>query len=78
MRLTLDWMASLLFFIKGKPADAVAVLNAHLSFLKNIRNDIRKRKNNTTVDLKRKLIGRYRGLIAIQFFVFNKRTFEEL
>ena len=42
-RLVLDWLAALLFLVRGAPADSLAVFKAHIDFLLRVRQDIRKR-----------------------------------
>jgi GT2 family glycosyltransferase len=78
VRLTLDWFASLLFLVSAKPADAGAVLSAHIDFFKNFASDIRKRKNVPKNDLERKLTGRYHEVIPVEYFIFKRRTFKEI
>ncbi len=78
VRLMLDWSASLLFLISSKPADALAVLTAHIAFFKNFRSDLKKRSDTSKIDLERKMVGQYNKLIPLQYFIFKRRTFNEL
>ncbi len=78
VRLTLDWFASILFLISGKPADGWAVLTAHIAFFRNFISDRKKRYNTPKSELTRKLFGRYRKLLPLQYFIFKKKTFGEL
>lgn len=78
VRLTLDWSASLLFLVSGKPADAWAVLTAHIAFFKNFTSDLKKRNDTSIIDLARKMVGQYSKLIPLQYFIFKRRTFGEL
>lgn len=78
VRLTLDWFASVLFLISRKPQDAKAVLTAHIAFFKNFNSDLKKRNKTAKIELKRKLTGQYSKLIPIQYFIYKRRTFQEL
>lgn len=78
VRLMLDWSASLLFFMSSKPADALAVLTAHIAFFKNFRSDLKKRSDTSKIDLAKKMVGQYSKLIPLQYFIFKRRTFSEL
>ncbi len=78
VRLLLDWSASLLFLMSSKPADALAVLTAHIAFFKNFRSDLKKRSDTSKIDLARKMVGQYSKLIPLQYFIFKRRTFSEL
>jgi GT2 family glycosyltransferase len=44
VRLALDWLAAAVFLAQRKPANAGAVLRAHVHFLKGFRRDWRKRR----------------------------------
>jgi GT2 family glycosyltransferase len=44
VRLALDWLAAAVFLAQRKPANAVAVLQAHVHFLRGFGRDWRKRK----------------------------------
>jgi len=76
LRLTLDWMACLLFLVSSKPADAKAVLAAHAQFFLNLKSDIGKRNKNLRYALTGN--GIYKILLPVQYFIFKRRTFTEL
>ncbi len=44
LRILLDWLAAIIFLTKFQPANTLAILRAHLHFLKNVRRDKAKRK----------------------------------
>jgi len=78
LRILLDWVAALHFLTTGSGIHAKAVIIAHLSFIKKIRQEIVKRAavarlvkgfNGTTV---------YRGLIVFDYFLFGKKSIDKL
>jgi GT2 family glycosyltransferase len=78
VRLSLDWFAAGLFLMSGKPADAKAVLLAHLDFFKNLKSDFAKRNR-----LKKELggfqvHGVYKNLLPFQYFLLKRKTFGDL
>jgi len=77
IRLTLDWMAALLFLINGKPADFLAVLKAHRNFVKNLKSDLNKRQGKTGKAVT-KIPGVYHNLLPFQYFLLGRKTFGEL
>jgi len=78
VRLTLDWLAALLFLFNGKLADAKAVMSAHFSFIGNLRLDVAKRNNKAKVGLTKATTGVLKRLIPFDYFVLKKKTFKEL
>lgn len=79
VRFLLDWSAAVLFLFGGKPADARAVLAAHIGFIKNVRSDIAKRKKIAKEPGSFKVGGLFfRGLMPFQYFVLQKKTFHDL
>ncbi len=78
LRLVLDWFAAGLFLISGKPADAKAVLAAHLDFFKNLSADLQKRKILTKKLRGFKVQYVYQNLLPIQYFLFRRKTFGDL
>ena len=45
LRVLLDWVAAGTFLLKGQPGSMMAVLQAHLDFMKDIRRNLAKRKH---------------------------------
>ena len=78
VRLILDWFAAGLFLIKGKPADANAVLAAHLGFFKNLSTDLYKRKILIKELGGFHTQGVYRNLLPLQYFLLARRTYGDL
>jgi len=78
LRLGLDWFAAGLFLVNHKPADAKAVLMAHLEFFKNIRGDFAKRKKLSRDLGWFRVPGICRNLLPLDYFIFKKKTFKEL
>jgi hypothetical protein len=78
VRLTLDWSASLLFLVSAKPADAWAVLTAHIAFFSNFSTDLKKRNSISKSELSGKVVGLYGKLLPIQYFILKRKSFREL
>jgi GT2 family glycosyltransferase len=75
MRIILDWVALLLFLIKGQPIHSFAVLKAHAHFLLDFKKNRIKRRaillqnptyTNDTI---------YKGLIIVDYYLKGKKTF---
>jgi len=72
LRISLDWLAALVYLMKGQPAHTVSILKAHIHFLRSL----------TTTRLKRKAIRStypaysraniHKGLIIVDYYL--KRT----
>ncbi len=84
MRLILDGLAGLHFFLRGKPQLTAAILRAHLHFYKAL-SELSKRKKDEDERLQRISIsekcndtGLYRKSIVKQYFIKGKKHFSEL
>lgn len=74
LRLMLDWIAAAKFLLTGSPADAWAVVRAHVSFIKNLGRDYSKRSLPQVAP-----IGTiYKGLLLIDYYLKGKRNFSDL
>jgi GT2 family glycosyltransferase len=78
VRLILDWLAAALFLISGKPADAKAVLAAHLDFFKNLSADLNKRRILASDLGGFRVKGVYQNLLPMQYFLFKRKTYGNL
>jgi GT2 family glycosyltransferase len=78
VRLILDWLAAALFLISGKPADAKAVLAAHLDFFKNLSADLNKRRILASELGGFRVKGVYQNLLPMQYFLFKRKTYGNL
>ena len=72
VRLALDWLAAVVFLAQRKPANAGAVLRAHVHFWKSVRRDWRKRKaiRRTYPSYPRTTV--YRGSIIFDHYIRRK------
>jgi len=84
IRFILDGFAAILYLVTKDHHFVTAILKAHLSFYKNFRKVLKKRflGNNLvramrTMDRNTKS-GRYKGLIVLDYYLFNKKTFKEI
>jgi GT2 family glycosyltransferase len=78
LRLTLDWLAAMLFLLRGAPADAWAVLKAHFDFLWRIKKDLSKRNDFEKRFPNYRISEVYGGLLPYQHFVLKHKTVREL
>lgn len=76
-RLLLDWIAAGKFFTDGQPADARAVLQAHLAVWRN-RNYWQSQRRSFAPAQKTRLTGWYNGSIVWAYFIRQKKTYREL
>ena len=74
LRWLLDWAALVKFLIDGSPTHGLAVLNAHLSYLRNFRRTLGKRSSNRFQ--KDHLI--HPNLIVFEYFLKGKKHFDQL
>lgn len=74
VRLVLDWLAAFRFLLKGLPADAGAVLRAHVKFIFNLKRDYQKR--DKALPYKGKIKTIYRGLLLAGYLA-GKRHFSD-
>jgi GT2 family glycosyltransferase len=78
VRVLLDWVAAIRFFGSGLPKDALAVMKAHLHFIKGLSRSHKKRKALIT------LLGTFRTTevyprsIIADYFLFAKKNFRDL
>jgi GT2 family glycosyltransferase len=75
LRVLLDWMALLLFLIKGEPGNSLAVIKAHVHFLLQIGRNLKKRQQ---IHLKNPTYSSdtiYKGLIIVDYYLKGKKTF---
>lgn len=70
-RVILDWIAALAFLLKGKPANAWAVLRAHGSLLALSGKNFRKRKVLRRQYPRYPRHNIYRGLILLKYYLRN-------
>jgi GT2 family glycosyltransferase len=72
-RMALDWVAALVFLLKGKATNGLQVLRAHLHFLKDVSLHAQKRRaiRKQYPSYSRKNI--YKGLIIRDFFLAGKK-----
>lgn len=73
LRMILDWIATLEFLLQGSGKDSLAVMKAHLHFLKGFRNDLRKRSAGTSASLPI-----YHRSIVFDHFVLKRNKFADL
>jgi GT2 family glycosyltransferase len=84
VRFILDGFAAILYLVTKDPDFVTAILKAHLSFYKNFSKVIKKRfQGNILVRSMRTSesntkVGRYMGLIVLDYYFFNKKTFREI
>lgn len=76
IRVLLDWLAALKFLLEGNPKDTMALLKAHLHFIRNFGKDIAKRAaqlpSNTNV------LPIYPRSIAFDYYILRKKKFSGL
>ncbi len=80
LRALFDLIAFFKFLIMDSPADALAVLKAHLHFWTNLRAAINKRKLTKITWLEPKPVNNqiYENSIVIDYFIRRKKSFSEL
>ncbi len=78
LRLILDWMAALRMIMAGQTKDAKAVLDAHADLLRHSSYWGSQRKKQLKADNFPKLTGVYKGSIVWEYFIRQKRTYNEL
>ncbi len=73
LRLSLDWLAAVFFILKGQPANCLAVLRAHIAFVKSISNSRQKRSavQHQYPVYQRNTIKR--GLIVFDYYIRGKK-----
>ncbi|MBS1487319.1 MAG: glycosyltransferase family 2 protein [Bacteroidetes bacterium] len=78
LRIFLDWMAAFHFLYTGSAVHGKAVLIAHLSFVRRVRHEFRKRLDTARALRNFKTPNIYPGLIVMDYFVLRKRRYGEL
>jgi GT2 family glycosyltransferase len=78
LRILLDWVAALHFLSIGSGVHAKAVIIAHLSFGKRIRQELNKRAGVAKLikGFNTKYV--YTGLIVFDYFLFRKKSIDKL
>jgi GT2 family glycosyltransferase len=75
VRISLDWLAALIFLLRGQSKNCLAVLRAHLDFVNMFKKTIDKRKVIHTVYPHYSAKNILKGLIIIRYYIFSKKTF---
>lgn len=78
MRFFLDYLAALMFLVRGKFADAKAVVKARIDFLryKSKIRPLRKKNMERTICPRIPLV--YHGFLLFDYYILRKRTFAQL
>lgn len=76
LRLLLDWVAALFFLLKGRSAEAKAVIMSHYDTLKSVEKLYKKRKVTTYQQKQR--AGLSRNLLIIDYYIKKRKNFSEL
>lgn len=75
LRIGLDWLAALMFLLKGQPKNCWSILKAHIDFVKALKATLTKR------NLIRRKYPNYftknilKGLIIIRYYILSKKSF---
>lgn len=72
IRLLLDYVAALRFFLTGQGSHGIAILKSHYAFVRNLSRMYKKRKKNSRQSPRNK-VKLYRGLIILDFYVLQKK-----
>jgi GT2 family glycosyltransferase len=78
LRFALDWLASFVFLLQGKPANAWAILRAQVAFIQWLPRNLRKRRMllKEYPSYAREAI--YPGLLIIDFYLLSRKTFDSM
>jgi GT2 family glycosyltransferase len=76
VRLCLDGLAGIYFFLKGQPRHCFAIIEAHFAFYKLAGRMHRKRKNSTNQQIK--LQGVYLRSLVWDYYVRGRKKFSDL
>jgi GT2 family glycosyltransferase len=73
LRMALDWLAAVVFLLKGRPKNSMSILKAHLHFLKDIGRHREKRRTirNTYPSYSRLNI--HPGLIVFDYYLRSRK-----
>ena len=74
-RILLDWVAALMFLMKGKSKNTSAVFDAHLDFFKSLKKNRLKRKKIQTRYPSYPKENIHPGLIIFDYYLRKKKTF---
>ena len=78
IRIFLDWMAALKFWMEGSGASAIAIYKAHLNFIGSLGREIKKRRALKDEIQNFKVSNTYHRLITFDHFLGGKQSFKEL
>ena len=78
VRLLLDYLTVVKFTLSGTIGKSWAIFRAHASFFRSIGSLKKKRMSNGKPGNYRKMKGVYRRSLFIDYFLLNKKTFNEL
>jgi GT2 family glycosyltransferase len=73
VRIALDWLAALMYLLKGKTGNFAAVFKAHVSFIGGIGNNWRKRRQLHIQYPRYSRVNLYSGIVIVDFFLRGKR-----
>lgn len=73
VRFFMDWLAALVFLIKGDTGNAKAVVRARVDFYKMKSMFRQKRSENLEVSIAKRIPGAYRGSIVFEYYILHKR-----
>ncbi|NJM26586.1 MAG: glycosyltransferase family 2 protein [Bacteroidia bacterium] len=73
IRIGLDWIACALFIVKGQFGNATAVLQAHVSFMLRLKDNIAKRRAWRTDAASTARDNTYRGSIVWDYYLLGKK-----
>jgi GT2 family glycosyltransferase len=72
VRIALDWVAALKFLAGQTPADARAVVQAHIDFIRTLQRTIKARKE-LMVKFPTNMANTYSGVIPWQYYILKKK-----
>jgi GT2 family glycosyltransferase len=78
LRLLLDWAAALKFLVQPSPKDALAVLKAHVNFLKSMKVELSKRQKLASQFDNFKVSQVYPNWLVFDYFILRKSKFDQL
>ncbi|MBS1682805.1 MAG: glycosyltransferase family 2 protein [Bacteroidetes bacterium] len=78
LRVFLDWAAAFRFLIGGDGIHAKAIVVAHLSFVRRLYHELKKRNNTYHQVGTFNVENIYQGLIVFKYFLFGKKNYEDL
>jgi GT2 family glycosyltransferase len=78
LRVLLDWVAAVAFLLKGRPQNAVAVLKAHLHFIRGIGRDIRKRRSLQKAYPTYSRSEIFKSLLIVDYYLQGRKSFDKI